>query len=115
MLLKARADPDKLTLAGYTPLSLAARVSVARLPAFGVNTITLHCETLLSNVSTSSPSRCPSALSCLMAEATFLLAAVIQVGHAEVVQVLLNAGADPVKPAHEGWTPLALAAKVSAE
>ena len=76
-------------------------------------TIKLHCETLLSGVSTLSLSRYLSASSCLLAEATFLLAAVLQEGHAEVAQVLLQAGASPNELIHFGFTCLALAAEVS--
>ena len=54
------------------------------------------------------------ALSCLMAEATTRLPAVVQEGHAEVVKVLLEAGADGDIPTPEGDTPLAVAALVSA-
>ena len=81
--------------------------------ALWLYTIKLHCETLLSGVSTLSLSRYLSASSCLMAEATFLLAAVIQEGHVEVAQMMLNAGADPGHPTSVGSTPLSLAAEVS--
>ena len=82
--------------------------------ALWLHSIKLYCETRLSGVSTLSLLRYLSASSCLMAEATFLLAAVIQGGHAEVAQVLLEAGASPnnLKPWY-GSIPLCLAAEVS--
>ena len=43
---------------------------------------------------------------------TTLLTGVMQGGHAEVVQVLLEQGATPDKPTSDGYTPLALAAEV---
>ena len=51
------------------------------------------CKTLLSGVSTLSLSRYLSVSSCLMAEATFLLAAVIQEGHAKVAPSVAQTGA----------------------
>ena len=83
--------------------------------ALRLYTIKLHRETLLSGVSTLSLSRYLSASSCLMAEATFLLAAVIQGGHAEVAQMLLKAGASPneLTPWHGSTPLLCLAAQVS--
>lgn len=84
VLLKKGANPDQSTLFGKTPLALAARVSALSCIAMSA----VHC----------SP--------------TMLLTGIMQEGHAEVVQVLLEQGATLDKP--EGNTLLAWAAKVSA-
>ena len=91
MLLRAGAHVDRSTLYGYTPLALAARVSADASAELGWRQ--RHVA----------PDGLP----------TTPVSDVIQGGHAEVVKVLLEATANVDKPTPHGYTPLALAARVS--
>ena len=84
MLLDMKADADKPFLYGYTPLALAAEVSAS------------WCIVLFGSDGSS----------------TTLLTGIMQSGHAEVVEMLFEAGARAGKPMPDGYTPLAAAAKV---
>ena len=83
-LLKKGANPDKPSSDGYTPLAAAAKVR--------------HQETSSCWGASHSP--------------TMLLSGVLQRGDAEVIKMLLEAGASANEPMPDGYTPLAAAAEV---